>query len=109
MAEQLQNTEDPVRTEHSAYPPTIAELALQFVRNLEIRFGAHSRESATIYGTLGRFGRGEIPKRDALSIVASLLDGHYDLKHELMKILNHEDSRWVSIFMYELQVSPNRY
>jgi hypothetical protein len=47
-----------------------------------------------IHEALGKFKRGEISKRQTLSIISDTLGSHYDLTHDLMKILKHQDSRW---------------
>jgi hypothetical protein len=61
---------------------------------LQLRFGEHSDEAAKIYGALIKFGRGEISKREALSVVSDTIGGHLDLKYELLETLKHSDSRW---------------
>jgi hypothetical protein len=47
-----------------------------------------------IYGTLGNFSRGELSKRDTVSIISNALGSHFDLKYDLMDILQHQDARW---------------
>ncbi|KAF2830490.1 hypothetical protein CC86DRAFT_315813 [Ophiobolus disseminans] len=72
----------------------LTQASLGVAEICQIRFGEHSHETTAIYETLGRFGRGEIAKKDAMSIVAATLGTHYDLKCELTDILKHKDSQW---------------
>jgi hypothetical protein len=47
-----------------------------------------------IYVTLGNFNRGELSKRDTVSVISDTLGSHVDLKYDLMDILQHQDARW---------------
>ena len=69
-------------------------IALPYSNIAQLRFGEQSSETIIIYGTLGKFKRGELPKREALTIVSDTLGSHHDLKYDLMEILNHKDSQW---------------
>jgi hypothetical protein len=47
-----------------------------------------------IYGILAKFNRGEVSKRETISIISDTLGGHIDLKVDLMDILQHQEARW---------------
>jgi hypothetical protein len=64
------------------------------IDTVQARFGEQSGESMVIYGTLGDFNRGEVSKRDTISIISGTLAGHIDLKYDLLDILQHQDARW---------------
>lgn len=58
------------------------------------RFGEQSRQSNIVHETLGAFNRGEISKRDVHKIILDTINGHDDLKQELMDILTHPEASW---------------
>jgi hypothetical protein len=60
----------------------------------KLRFGDPSQEMATICGTLSEFKRSRISKREALLTISNTLGTNRNLKRDLMKVLEHRDSRW---------------
>jgi hypothetical protein len=61
---------------------------------VQSKFGEQAHETKVIYSTLGRFKSGEVSKREALSTISETLNDHYEIKHDLMKVLNHQDAQW---------------
>jgi hypothetical protein len=60
----------------------------------QARFGKDSQENTLICGTLRDFRLRKLSKRETLSLVSGVIEGHHDLNEGLMGILYHGASSW---------------
>lgn len=74
----------------------------------QVRFGEKSQVSTTILETLRKFACANISKRETLSVISNAISGHPDLKHDMMEILNHKDSRWSPGDFDTLDIMPHQ-
>ncbi|PVH98857.1 hypothetical protein DM02DRAFT_26320 [Periconia macrospinosa] len=77
------------------FPPgSIGACCMEFIQRINITFGEHSQQRATILQALRSFKIGELSKRNAHMKMSQVLNTHPDLQNHLLEILDHPDARW---------------
>ncbi|KAF1930009.1 uncharacterized protein M421DRAFT_383074 [Didymella exigua CBS 183.55] len=68
--------------------------SIRFLVNVKARFGEHSFQVFDVHKTLDLFRQRALSKHKTHKIILDTLEGHNDLRQELMDILMHPAARW---------------